>query len=658
VKQIILILSFFIASHLNAQKAFNVLDWKTDVTLNTFLVQKMHQQYDVRRQRFEKALVSRSDAANYSKEIQEKVRSLLGQFPSKSAMHAEVTGTIQCDGYHIEKLVYESFPHHHVTASLYIPQGKGPHPAVLLFCGHEDVSKATESYQKTAILFAKNGFVVLVIDPVSQSERYQFTDPGGKPVTRGGTTEHTLLNESSNLVGGSTPADQLWDNERGLDYLVSRKEVDTSRIGCLGNSGGGMQTIYFAAYDPRIKVYAPCSYVATRERTLELSGPADGCAQMPDEGKEGLEFDDYLMAAAPKPILILAGKYDFIDYTGVLIASEEMKRFYKVLGQPEKIKLFTYDDGHGISQPKREAAVSWFRKWLCNDTTQVHEGLLSTLSDKQLFSTATGQVNTAFPGEINLVERNVALFDSLSDSRKKFFKNDRQTIINKISNLLAIGDVSGDIVPTTIGAVQKEGLTYSKIILRKVGAPPVPLLVLTPSGLIKEVIVLLNDAGKNKLADSTEWIKGYLNHGCAVVLADLRGIGETEDKAELNDVQYFNKEYRNAMLSLHVGMPIVGQRVVDVLIVTKWIEQYLQRGNQSIRIIASGRPAIAALHAAVYDSSIKQVELSDVIQSYKEIFNAPVQKDWYSYIVPGAVKYYDLPDLVQFIGTNKISFAK
>ena len=204
------------------QKQYNVLDWKTDVTLNAYNVQLMHQQYDERRINFQKALSSKATMLSYQNGIRKKFLSILGEMPERSALTATVSGTMQQEEYRIEKIVYESFANHHVTANLYIPTGKGPFPAALLFCGHEDVSKATESYQRTAILFAKNGFVVLVIDPISQSERYQIVDEKGKPLTNGGTTEHTLLNEACNLFGNSTPQYELWDNVRSLDYLVTR----------------------------------------------------------------------------------------------------------------------------------------------------------------------------------------------------------------------------------------------------------------------------------------------------------------------------------------------------------------------------------------------------------------------------------------------------
>ncbi|UOQ76642.1 acetylxylan esterase [Hymenobacter sp. 5516J-16] len=237
----------------------------------------------------------------YQDSARARFRRVLGPLPARTPLKARVTGTLARVGFRIEKVIYESTPNHHVTANLYVPNGKGQRPAVLLFCGHEQESKATESYQKTAILFAQNGFVVLVIDPISQGERMQLTDATGKSLTRGGTTEHTLLNAQAALLGRSVPAAQLWDNVRGLDYLLTRREVDAERVGCLGNSGGATQTAYFLSFDDRVKVAALCSYVAAGERNLELTGPADGCVMLPGAGQAGLDLTEYPLIFAPSP---------------------------------------------------------------------------------------------------------------------------------------------------------------------------------------------------------------------------------------------------------------------------------------------------------------------------------------------------------------------
>ena len=629
-----------------------MLDWKAESSLNTYLLLQMHEQYAERKTEFNKAISSKQELLSHKKNIQQRFIKLLGNFPERTALNATVTGTIKAENYKIEKIVYESFPHHHVTSTLYIPDGNKKFPAVLLFCGHEVESKATISYQKTAILFAQHGFVVMVIDPISQGERYQLTDKDGKPLTRGGTTEHTLLNESSNLLGLSTPSDELWDNERGLDYLVTRKEVDTSRVGCLGNSGGGMQTIYFAAFDKRIKIAAPCSYLSNRERTLEISGTADGCAQIPNEGKFHLELSDYLIAMAPKPLLILAGKYDFIDYTGTVMAYDELKKVYNILDKPKQLKLFSYDDGHGISQPKREAALQWFRQWMYGDANFIKEDEIKTFSEKELMATVSGQVNTFYTGELNLFGRNFLLFDELQNKRQAFLNQNIALLAKKISEIIGIEIGRHTLQVEEAGQLQKNNFIIHKTILRKENEIPLPLLLINPLSTSKKIIIYLNDNGKNKLVDSSNFIQEYLNNNCSIILADIRGIGETEDKAEFNDPKYFNKEYRNAMLALHIGKSLVGQRTNDILNILQFVHQNDAYNKIPIEVNAVGITSLPALYAVLFDNTVSELNLYKSINSFKEIFDFPIEKNWYSWVIPDVLQYFDVPDI------EKIIFSK
>lgn len=643
--RIILVVALFLASLTGmAQKQFNVMDWKTDVSLNTWLLQQMHAQYDQRRVNFQKALSSRKAAVEYVQTVKKKYHKLLGSFPRKTQLNATITGTINEPGYRIEKLLYESFPGHHVTASLYIPDGKGSFPAALLFCGHEDVSKATESYQRTAILFARNGFVVLVTDPISQSERHQLTDSNGKPLTRGGTTEHTILNGLSNFVGTSTPADELWDNVRGLDYLVTRKEVDTARIGCLGNSGGGMQTIYFAGYEPRIKVMAVCSFLMSRERALELTGASDGCSHIPGEGKAGLEMNDILMAAAPRPLLVLAGRYDFIDYTGTVTAFEEIKKLYTVIGQPGKVKLFTVDDGHGISMPKREEAVTWFRKWLKPASPMIPEGHIPVHSDNELFVTRVGMVNKEFPGEVTIPQRNEALYREQQQRKKITYTAQQENA--RLAGLLSLDTSYTPAILERTGAVTVSGITVEKFILRKKGDLPLPLLI-AGNPQPKAIVIYFDETGKNKLADSAGFIKGLVDQGKLVILADLRGMGETTDRSDMNDPKYWNSEYRNAMLSLHIGKPLPGQRAGDILTLLNLLKREYKWKDLPVEIHASGRAVWPAVFAAQFHTYRTYVDLPLQQITYRKLLADPLTKDAYSIIVPDVLLYGDMPFLIQ-----------
>ena len=361
-----------------AQKKLNVIPWHSHATLFDYLIEHVDQQYQQRLSELTKATLSRQTMIAYRNSRHERFLNLVGKLPKRTPMHVQITGTIQRNGYRIEKVIYQSFPHHHVTADLYVPDGKGPFPGILFFCGHEMTSKATESYQKTCILFATHGFVVLSIDPISQGERLQLTDKEGKSLTgRGSTTGHTLLDAGANLVGTSVVSYMIYDNERGLDYLCSLPEVDTTRIGCIGNSGGGTQSTYFMAYEPKVKVSSVCSFTTRRERVFYTLGPQDGCQWLPFEGKERLDIGDFLIMHAPKPLLLLSAKYDFFDFSGTRETYHMLQRVYRSFGVEQKVHMFSWSDGHGISKPKREAAVTWFRRWFYGDTTYVKEGNLS-----------------------------------------------------------------------------------------------------------------------------------------------------------------------------------------------------------------------------------------------------------------------------------------
>ncbi|SMB98699.1 putative xylan esterase [Hymenobacter roseosalivarius DSM 11622] len=636
--------------------SYNVIDWKAPTTLNTYLVQQMHQQSDQRRAAFTAAVKSGMAMQAYQDSARARYRRLLGPLPARTPLKARVGGKMERAGYQVEKVIYESTPRHHVTANLYVPKGKGKWPAVLLFCGHEATAKATESYQKTAILFAQNGFVVLVIDPISQGERYQLTDASGQPLTRGGTTEHTLLNGGAALLGTSVPAAQLWDNVRGLDYLLTRREVDPDRIGCLGNSGGATQTAYFIGFDPRVKVAALCSYVASGESNLELTGPADGCVQIPGAGLAGLDLMEWPLMFAPKPLLLLAGRYDFVDYASIQATYHELKQAYTALEKPGRINLFTYDDGHGISLPKREAAVAWFRRWLRDDAQLVPESDLATLSAAQLQCTSTGQVNTAFPQESTLSAQYLTQAQALASRRQPL---PYASLTAAIRHVLALPETTAIIPPVEAsdeGSVQANGIAVRKLLLRRAGQPPLPaLLAMPPNNLPPtKVIIWLPDQGKAALADSAHLLAHYLQERAAVLLVDLRGLGETTDPAAFNDPKYYNREYRPALLALHLGRPLLGQRVEDVFSALSFIRQDSRFSALPVEVYANGRAAPVALHAAVLSPQITRLELSDLPGSFHDILTQPTHKDWYSLVLPNVLRYYDLSDLAAAIGPQRL----
>src|SRR5262245_35747882 len=366
--------------------------------LYTFLQKEARKHFDARRKVVE-SLKTSEDVRKRQQELRRLFIDSLGGLPERTPLKPQVVGRKNCDGYPLERVIYESRPEHHVTAVFYLPDGKGPFPGVLMPCGHSANGKAAEAYQRACILMAKNGLAVLCYDPIGQGERNQLLDRTGKPAIAGSTSEHTLCGVGALLVGRSTAGYRVWDGIRSLDYLASRPEVDPKRLGCTGNSGGGTLTAYLMALDERIVAAAPSCYVTSLERLFATIGPQDAEQNITGQVAFGMEHADYLTMRAPRPTLVLTGTQDYFDIQGAWTSFREAKLLYGLLGHGERVDLFEYNDKHGFSKPRREAALRWMRRWLLHKDDAPAEGEFAVHKDEELQCTRTGQVLEDFKGK-------------------------------------------------------------------------------------------------------------------------------------------------------------------------------------------------------------------------------------------------------------------
>ena len=640
----------------SGQGNFNALTWKNNLAYNSYLMRDVHQQYADRQVELANALQSKDAMLKYRDELRIRYKAILGDFPEKQALNAKVLKISQEQGFRVEEIIFESLPKRYVTANLYLPEGKGPFPASFELCGHGLAGKLGSA---EAVLMALNGIAVLVVDPIGQGERIQLLDENGKPATRGATTEHTLLNAGCNLVGSSLAAYELWDNHRAIDYLETRSDIDRNKMAAYGSSGGGTQTAYLIGLEDRLKVACICSYFSQRERVLELSGPSDGCQHIPGEGSAHIEISDWVTMFAPKPVLIMSGLYDFVDYRGAVQGTKELQNVYSVLGAPEAIKQFTAESGHGMPKEKREALATWFRTWLCNDPTPVHETQWVRVPDGDQQCTATGQVNTAFADAVSIPKYNQDFATQLAGERSKFMQQNDEAIHSKVLALLGMKMPVEKVNPEQTGFIQGRTYDLFKYQIFRKGEMPVPFVLVMPEkvGVKAKVVLYLNENGKDAVLNDEATVLNFVNQGDILVVADLRGYGETEDPSSLNDTKYWNREYRNTMTSLHFGKTIVGQRVTDILSLVDFISSDSRFAGHSIQLKANGTYGPVAIHAAFLDKRIDQTEISGSIKSYLEFLQNPMQRDVYTNVIPGVLKYYDLKDLVQKAGKGRINFV-
>ena len=292
----------------------------------------------------------------------------LAPIPEKTPLKATITGTLQGDGYTVDMLHYQSRPKLYVSANLYRPKNvtKGQRlPAVLYVCGHSfrgrDGNKT--AYQSHGIWFARHGYICLVLDTLQLGEI--------AAIHHGTYREGRWWWHSR----GYTPAGvECLNGIRGVDYLISRSDVDPERIAVTGISGGGAATFWIAAADERAKVAVP------------VSGMADLMSYVPNRVINGhcdcmflyntFQWPWTRIAAliAPRPLLFVNSDADRIfpmDANERVI--NRLERLYSLYGASDFVDSVVSIGGHAYRQDIRQAAYRFINMHLNNDARVVED---------------------------------------------------------------------------------------------------------------------------------------------------------------------------------------------------------------------------------------------------------------------------------------------
>ncbi|HYE99939.1 MAG TPA: acetylxylan esterase [Planctomycetota bacterium] len=611
---------------------------KPGTWLNAQLLQECRPFFEARRAAVA-ALKTPDDLQRRQAELRRRFLEAIGPLPERTPLNAKVVGTLRRDGYRIEKVVYESRPNHHVTATLYLPDGKGPFPGILVPCGHSDNGKAAEAYQRASILFAKSGCAALCYDPIGQGERKQLLGSDGKAAVRGSTTEHTMAGLGAMLSGGTCAAFRIWDGFRSLDYLESRPEIDPKRLGCAGNSGGGTMTAYLMALDDRIQAAAPSCYITSLERLFETIGPQDAEQNIPGQVAFGMEHADYVTMRAPKATLINVGTQDFFDIHGARSTFKEAKAVYALLGAADRVDFFEFDDKHGWSRPRRESAARFMRKWLLGQDGPVAEPEFPVLSDAEIQVTETGQVLTAFRG-VSVFDLNAARAEALAHTRTT------SDLPGAVRRLLALRVPERNVQATVLGSFVRDGVTVEKRELGGRDGSRMPMLVYTPSTSKGRPVVYVHADGKSAAAGAA---LALAKEGRQVIVPDLPGWGELAPTAK----SPFGTDWKEAFLAFHLGRTLAGRRVGELMALIRTLE-----APQGVHVVGVGHAAPVALHAAVVDPRIAELTLEGGLLSYTEAARTPQSDLPASGVVPGVLQAYDLPDLLAAVAPRPLTLRR
>ncbi|MBI5757796.1 MAG: prolyl oligopeptidase family serine peptidase [Planctomycetales bacterium] len=606
------------------------------------------------------ALKTKVDAEAYVKLVQQKIRRCFGPEPERTPLNPRITGVVERDAYRIEKVIFESRPGFLVTANLYVPKGrKLPMPGVVGSCGHSVNGKAAEAYQSFAQGLARQGYVVLIFDPIGQGERLQYVDEQFKPRRGVGVSEHLHAGNQQFLVGEFFGAWRAWDGVRALDYLLSREEVDPKHVGITGNSGGGTMTTWLCGVERRWTMAAPACFVTSFRRNMENELPADTEQCPPFALAEGLDHEDFLAAMAPKPIIILAKERDYFDVRGSIDAHGRLKRLYTLLGAPDNIGLHIGPTEHGYSQENREAMYRWFNR-ATGISSAAMEPQLTIEKDETLLCTPRGQV-----AELNsqtVFEFTRATSRELSSSRKTLSPAQLRDTLDDVLRLPVRSDDPPEfrilrstrprgypLPQATSYAVETERGIFAlvtRLSAQRLDSRP-------PQGPERAVLYVSHHSADAELRDEP-FVRKLIESepNAAFFACDVRGIGESCPDT-CGGPDQFTKPYGNdyfyAIHSLMLDRPYVGQKTHDLLRVLDWLASF---GHKQIHLAASGWGTIPATFAAVLGERIAQVTLKDSLDSYASIAESEDYKWPLSSFVPAVLTRFDLPDCYRVLKTK------
>lgn len=310
------------------------------------------------------------------------------------------------DGLHIEELTWR-LPYGRPTEGILLKPAKAktPLPAILAFHDHggnkyfgtRKITKTSdeqhplmkehqqEYYEGLAWAneIAKRGYVVLVSDAFPFASRRVWMQDVPAHLRRGLSDndpensenirkynewagEHEHVMSKSLLSAGTTWAGVFYaEDKKALDILCARKDVDATRVGCAGLSGGGMRTVFMGGLDERIQCAVCVGFMTTwKDLVLHKSFTHTWMTYVPILPNE-LDFPEILGLRAPLPTMVLNDiDDDLYTLSEMKRADTIVKEVYTKAGSAERYKCSFYPGPHKFDKKMQEEAFAWFDKWL------------------------------------------------------------------------------------------------------------------------------------------------------------------------------------------------------------------------------------------------------------------------------------------------------
>lgn len=627
--------------------------------MQEYLTRRLRAVYRDNHERLMK-LKTRKQALAYREELREKMPLIFGEMPERTPLNVRVTGEIERDTHLIRNVVFDSRPGFPVTANLYLPKGfEGPRPAVLCTCGHSSNGKAAEGYQSFAQTLARMGYIALIFDPLGQGERLQYHNGEGGSLVGIGVREHNVAARQQILVGEFVGAWFVWDGIRAMDVLLSQENVDATRVGVTGNSGGGNMTTYAVANDPRCTMSAPSCWITSWHHNGVNEEPIDAEQCALNALGLGVEQSDLLLVQAPEPAIMITQEQDFFDQRGSLEAYDRLRHVYEILGAEDNLAYHVGPQRHGYWQDGREAMYAFFNRHAGVDAPSA-EPELTIEEDETLQCTETGQVD-------DMDAR--CVFDFTREKSQRLARERGRPsgaeLERRVRRLLDLPERDGPpeyrvLRPWTRRnyarryasqfLLETEPEFGAQAIVTKLedgrrAARPLP-------GKGPAVLYLPHLSSDQELRED-ELLREMQTENDAFFACDYRGIGESRPETCRPDMFFhlYGSDYHYASFALMLGQSYVAWRVHDVLCTLDWMASL---NYDQVHLAARGWGSIPGALAALLDARVERVTLINAPTSYSEMAETKMQQWPLSAMLPRVLDEFDLPDVYRELDSKQL----
>ena len=524
--------------------------------------------------------------------------------PPKTPLEAKITGRLDRDGYVVEMLHYQSRPRLYVTGNLYRPaivrEGEKL-PAVLYVCGHSNRGRDGNkvAYQSHGIWFARHGYICLVLDSLQLGEI---------AATHHGTYRYQRWWWHSR---GYTPAGvEAWNGIRGIDYLLSRNDVDAQRIAVTGISGGGAATFWIAAADERVKAAVPVSGMADLDSYVTNRVINGHCDCMFLYNTFRWPWTRIAALVAPRPLLFTNSDKDPIfpmDANDRII--NRLERFYSLYGASDRVDAMVSIGGHAYRKDIRQAAFRFINTYLKGDPREVTDSEIDVVSEgaKPGAPPIPNDKLRVFPADSDIpADQLNTTIDEVFVPMAQVLAPEAGTFEQWRARLLSeLRRVSFGYFPAVVPAGRKlrDADATTEVIESEPGIE-VWLRFLPARAVPARILVVVLDEEEADAVSPPGWVDRLAAPNQAVVLCEVRGTGHTRWTRK-NPPNYVERS-----LAL-LGRTADAGRVWDAIAAAKYLADRSWGAGVSgpVPVHVAGRSAagIIAAYAAALDDSIAGV---------------------------------------------------